>query len=94
MTASQWAALLFALIALVIEIIWANKYRAHWLMAVPMIIWLLHSVVYYLAIVLIPPQYGVTNYSDWSSVLRLHGYMTIAMIGAYRIWRWRVRYGH
>ena len=65
MTASQWAALFFAVLALVIEIIWARKYRNHWLMAVPMIVWLLHSVVYYLSIALIPPQYGVTNYSVW-----------------------------
>ena len=85
MTVPQWLSLTFASIALIIQIIWAVQNRAYWLRSVPMMLWLAHAVIFYVAVLLFPPEQYVTNYSGWSSLLRLHGYMTVSSLALYRL---------
>jgi hypothetical protein len=54
----------------------------------PMFLWILHSAVFYGYLILdranvVPDAY---SYTQWSSLFRLHGYITIAIIDISRWW--------
>lgn len=56
------------------------------LWAIPMIMWLLHSLIFY-AFVNIERFSGIDvgiSFTFWSAILRLHGYMTILFVEFFR----------
>ena len=63
-------------------LVWALKVdmRRRW--AFPVLVWILHTIVFYIAdlILLISGIPRFVNFTDWSSFLRLHGYATVAWI--------------
>jgi uncharacterized membrane protein len=48
--------------------------RRYYYIAIPVLGWLFHIVVFYAAILFVfTPESGMTHYGSWSAVLRLHG---------------------
>lgn len=59
-----------------------------WTLALPMLLWIIHSAIYYITLeadrsLFIPFD---VQYTVWSSILRLHGYLTIGGYEGYRLY--------
>lgn len=63
-------------------LMWSNRKETRRLWAIPVLFWLAHGALFYiyvLAIRLFPNlQNGIST--DWAAFLRLHGYITVALI--------------
>ena len=57
---------------MVVEAIWVRCHRQEWRWAVPLLFWMAHSLVLYLIVLLTD-----VPMTTWSSILRLHGYLSV-----------------
>jgi len=68
----QMVSLAVIVAIMVVEGMWMRCHRQKWRWAVPLLVWMAHSLVFYLFVLLTDvPMTG------WSSVLRLHGYLSV-----------------
>ena len=86
MTAFQWINVLILLVAITSECAWIYFNKSRWKVAIPMLLWLIHSLVFYAAIFLNPdPARVYLQFYNWSSMLRMQGYLTVLMMSLYRL---------
>jgi len=86
MTATQLTSMIVIILAIAVEVRWMLTHRDKYLLSVPNLIWLVHALVFYIAL------WGCTSintnkqlFNEWGAALRLQGYITILMMGLYRI---------
>jgi len=63
------------------EILTACKHKEKWLLSIPSILWMIHSLIFYSLKPLIKDNVFV---NEWSQALRIHGYITMLSLGIYR----------
>jgi len=73
------SALIIAII--VFEILVSVIHPEKWLMSVPVIIWMLHSLVFR---IMIGRTSDILIVNNWSTMLRTQGYLTLLSISIYR----------
>lgn len=88
MSAIQWLSFIAVINIIWIEVVWMRKTPSRNLVSIPTLAWMVHAVVFYMAL-LVDPSRNYSDYSTWSSILRLHGFITLLMLGIYKIWGWR-----
>ena len=88
LTPIQWITLSVYLLVVVIVLLYEAKRKTNF-SAVPFLIVGLHGALFYLLLHFkmsagfVPPWHEVMNFTVWSSVLRMHGAMTIAAVFAF-----------
>lgn len=88
----QWVSLAVVLVIIVLVGLQIQQRRKNteWLWLVPVLVWMLHALLFYS--VLMIDRYGVVRidvtYTTWSSILRLHGFVTVLATEAAR---WSLR---
>lgn len=78
----QYCSLVFAILTIYFTIK-RSILNKHWTFDVPIIILMLHGVVYYLVLIATKLHLFSTPhlfFTSWSSALRFHGYVTLCMI--------------
>lgn len=82
----QWFSLLVILGVIVQELYYIYLVPSKRLLSWVMIFWMLHGAIYYICIFMdVNLTVTTMSYVTWSSILRLHGYLTIFGITFYRI---------
>lgn len=66
-----------SIITLVYAIIWMKKRPTKQLWAVPVISFMIHSIIFYIALFILPLESKLIN--EWSSVKNLHGLLMFAI---------------
>lgn len=87
MSEIQWFTGLVILIGLVLEVLWAKRNKSCSLLAVPWIILYIHTIIFYVALLVHPGTeiyQGENDFALWSSILRAHSYITIVGYALYR----------
>lgn len=81
------------IVATIVFIIWQIKLqprKLNWFL--PMLFWISHGLLFYLTLTV--ERFGLVelslSYTEWSSILRLHGYLTILAI---EVTRWYMHRG-
>lgn len=86
----QYVSLVIILAVLIVLALEVRQAPKNWLWTVPMGMWIVHGLVFYVA--LFENRFGWIpfdiSYTSWSSILRLHGYLTVLAI---EITRWYLR---
>jgi len=67
---------------IVIQIIWMRKHPDQWRWSIPVFLWMLHAFIFYVTVF-----FTDLPHTDWSAVLRLHGYISIFIVEAARLRR-------
>ena len=60
--------------------IWSKRNVKRTLWSIPIIIWILHTIVFYICVFINLVYPLPISFTIWSSTLRLHGYISIAWI--------------
>lgn len=84
MLPAQYASIVVIVISLAVEFLWAINNRRKFLLAGPTIIWLIHSLAFYLTWWIVHPNLRPDWIIDWGAAVRLHGYLTLLIMGLYR----------
>jgi hypothetical protein len=76
---------LVVLFTLYIEIRWIINQRSKWMYGLPILILMIHALLYYFVVFsavlnLVSIVDSTVLFTDWSVILRLHGYITICSI--------------
>lgn len=61
----------------------ARKNKDKRLMSVSVFSWMLHSFIFYIALVFFHDRFEVQFINLWSHVLKIQGYITLIIIGAF-----------
>lgn len=86
MSVIQVITLTVAIVVILVELAWMWKNKETRYLALPTIFWMLHIVAFYLTIALeVNPDQ--INHTMWSSILRLHGILSILSYAVYRLHR-------
>jgi hypothetical protein len=85
MTPIQWVSVFTILVIIIGELYYSRLVPIKKLLTWVMIFWMTHGLIYYSCIILDVALCGYNPYLTWSSILRLHGYLTIAGVTYYRI---------
>lgn len=64
-----------------LELLAICKKREKWLMSVPVVLWMAHTLIFYISL---PNMTNVILINSWSHNLRLQGQITMLLLGAYR----------
>ena len=80
----QYGSLLLAILT-VIFILKRSKMNGQWLFDIPMLLLMLHGIIYYVYLFgtrleIIPPPPSPIFFTPWSTMLRFHGYATLLII--------------
>jgi len=70
-------ALMVSIVTLVFAIIWMKKKPAKQLWAIPVVSFMVHSIIFYTALFVLPLENKFIN--EWSSVRNLHGLLMFAI---------------
>jgi len=73
-------------LVILLEVISAIKRKEKWLLSIPTITWMIHSLIFYSLKPLIKNNMFV---NEWSQALRTHGYTTMLSLGLYRYLHYR-----
>ena len=86
MAITQITSMIVIILAIAVEVWWMLTHRDKYLLSIPNIIWLVHALVFYIAL------WKCTSintnkqlFNEWGAALRLQGYITILMMGLYRM---------
>lgn len=63
--------------------------REKLLIAIPMIVWMIHSLTFYGYVSFLAPELNDPFIVEWSKALRLQGYGTVLMLSVYRFLKHR-----
>jgi len=78
-----------ALAILIVQILWIRNNKSKWYYAMPVMVWMIHTLVFYAIVIskeLLTGEYALSHfYTMWSSILRLHG---LSSLLALEIFRW------
>jgi len=85
MTATQLTSMIVIILAIAVEVWWMLTHRDKYLIAIPNIIWLVHALVFYIALLYYFPNHDKQLFNEWGAALRLQGYITVLMMGLYRM---------
>jgi len=70
----------------VVQIVWLRRYtssfirRERLLFAIPILVWMAHGLLFYTLVILsrlVYPNPFIQSFGDWSSILRLHGLISV-----------------
>ena len=86
MSIQNIVSLIIVAIIIFLEIKLMINKKSEWLLSVPVIIWMIHAVIFYFSILNIKDNLLV-NY--WSQALRLEGYITLMMMSIYRYLKYK-----
>ena len=86
MSIQNIVSLIIVAIIIFLEIKLMINKKSEWLLSVPVIIWMIHTVIFYFSILNIKDNLLV-NY--WSQALRLEGYITLMMMSIYRYLKYK-----
>lgn len=73
----------------VVQIVWLRRYtssfirRERLLFAIPILVWMAHGLLFYTLVILsrlVYPNPFIQSFGDWSSILRLHGLITVLVL--------------
>lgn len=73
------------IVSLIAEGVWVRFNPDKALLAIPIVMWLVHSLIFYLVVACHPIKAVSGTYYEWSSGLRLQGYVTVLMLTLYRL---------
>ena len=85
MNVMQVGSIAVIITSLIAEGVWVRFNPDKALLAVPVVLWLAHSLIFYLVVALHPQEAVSGVFYDWSSGLRLQGYSTVLMLTLYRL---------
>ena len=86
MTIQIFANIFIVCIVILLELLTAYKYRKKWLLSIPTVLWMIHSLIFYFLKPFIENNMLI---NEWSQVLRTHGYITILSLNIYRYLHYR-----
>lgn len=76
----QLTSMLVIVAIMVLQLIWMLKHPDKWRWAVPIFLWVVHSFVFYASVFTTE-----WSHTDWSAILRMHGYISVLTIEAARM---------
>lgn len=79
MDAMRHASIVTIVVAIILWLWWAVKYRQRWLLSVAPLSWLIHSLVFALVREMGIPL-SVSGLNIWSTAIRLHGVILLIVI--------------
>ncbi len=71
---------------IIVQIAWVRRYtnpqqkKARLFFTIPILIWMVHGLVFYTLVILsrlVYPNPFIQSFGDWSSILRLHGLISV-----------------
>ena len=78
----QIASVIVIVTILVMQVAWMIKHPGRWRWSVPVFLWMLHGLVFYLTLF-----FTDWPHTTWSAILRLHGYVSVLIVEAARLRR-------
>ena len=76
----QATSLIVIVAILIIQVIWMFKNRQQWRWSVPMFVWMLHGLIFYLTVF-----FTDWPHTTWSAILRLHGLVSVLTVEVARL---------
>ena len=75
----QWGSVILSIVTLIFAILWMKKrpFKALW--AVPVILFMVHSIIFYAILFFPHDNLSPTSINKWSSAKNIHGYITFAI---------------
>ena len=76
----QATSLIVIVAILIIQVIWMFKNRQQWRWSVPIFVWMLHGLIFYLTVF-----FTDWPHTTWSAILRLHGLVSVLTVEVARL---------
>jgi len=73
----RFLSLLVSIITLIYAVVWMKKRPTKQLWAIPVVSFMIHSIIFYIALYVLPLENKVIN--EWSSIKNLHGLLMFAI---------------
>lgn len=76
---AQWISFLLCIVTLVFAIIWMKRRPSKAAWAAPIVLFMLHSIVFYIILLFPHNKLDAMGINQWAATKNVHGYITFAI---------------